>query len=84
MTTQCAIAQRARALTRTMRQRHSEYSTADECGRNERSIESCSSNSSSRSECNIVSFNRDDNIECRWPLCVNVWLGFRDDDRAKL
>jgi len=29
---------------------HSEYSTADECGRSERSIESCSSDSSSRSE----------------------------------
>ena len=53
-------------------QQHSEYSTADECGRNERSIESCSSDSSGRSECNIVSFSRDDNIECRWPLSVNV------------
>jgi len=53
-------------------QQHSEYSTADECGRNECSIESCSSDSSSRSEYNIVYFSRDDNIEYRWPLCVNV------------
>mmetsp|Transcript_85092 Transcript_85092/g.124482 ORF Transcript_85092/g.124482 Transcript_85092/m.124482 type:complete len:149 (+) Transcript_85092:22-468(+) len=65
---------------------HSEYITADECGWNERSIESCNSDSSGRSafiqscnsdtsgrsECNIVSFSRDDSIECRWPLCVNV------------
>jgi len=63
---------------------HSKYSTADECGRNERSMESCSSDSSGRSECNIVSFGRDDSIECRWPLRVDVQFGFRDDDRAKL
>jgi len=65
---------------------HSEYSTADECGRSERIIETCSSDSSGksafihscisdssgRSECNIQSFSRDDCMECRWPLCVNV------------
>jgi len=44
-------------------QRHSEYSSADECSRSKRMIESCSNNSSSRSKCNNESCSSDRTLE---------------------